>query len=183
MGLGILILFLIFGSRKTVIMKYLASFAAMALLLVSGCGTTRLTSQEKLAEKQRVAQLVRERLDARSFQVDFDYVIPFRGSGKSLTSRYSITVDGNTLDSYLPYFGVAQSLPYGGGKGLIFKEEIGEYSDEMVKKDRRVIRFSVNNQEDILVYILTVFDNGKADLDVHSFNRDDISFRGCLHLP
>ncbi len=154
----------------------------MALMLVSGCGTVRLSSEEKLAEKQRVAELVRQALDSRSYRVDIDYMIPLRGSGRNLTTPYSITVDGNTLDSHLPYFGVARSLPYGGGKGLVFTAGIEEYSDSPGKKDRRIIRFKVDNQEDILYYILTVFDNGQADLDVQSFNRDAIRYRGALRL-
>ena len=97
-----------------------------------------------------------------------------------MTSPYSITVDGTHLRSHLPYIGVAYSVPYGGGKGLSFESEIEEYAEDDSRGDRRLIVFSTDNEEDYIVYRLTVFRNGSADLEVSSKNREPISYRGFL---
>ena len=43
-----------------------------------------------------------------------------KGRSRALTSDYSIEIRNDSVFSYLPYFGVAYNVPYGGGKGLIF---------------------------------------------------------------
>lgn len=158
-------------------------FASMAaFLLLASCGTSSMTPLQKKAQEQKVANSVWEQLDAKSFTIDVDYMNPLRGGGKALNTPYSITVDGNTIDSHLPYVGEAQNIPYGGGKGLTFKDEILEYKDGGLQKDRRIITLTTNNGEDKLTYTITVFDNGKADIHVNSRTRDDIGYIGSLVL-
>ena len=149
----------------------------MSLPLVAGCGTFRQTPEEQ----QRVAEAVNRQLDARDYRIDVNYMIPLRGGGKAVTGSYSITVEDTVIDSHLPYMGVARNVPYGGGKVLSFKDEIDEYVDNgWDQKGRRIVSFSTNNDEDIIVYTLTVFDNGQTDIQVHCRNRDDISFIGTM---
>lgn len=151
-----------------------------AVLLVAGCGAFRQSPEQKRAEQERIAALVSERLDARRFRIYVDYMIPLRGRGRAITDSYSLTVDGNKVDSHLPYFGTARSVPYGGGKGLVFEDDIDSYVEDFSRADRRIIQFSTNNGEDLLVYTVTVFDTGTADIHVNCRNRDDISYRGTL---
>ena len=147
-----------------------------ALLLAVGCGALGQTPEAREAE----AEQIRQRLDNRSFVIDVNYMIPLRGPGKTLTSPYSITVDGDVIYSHLPYIGVAYNVPYGGGKVLNFKDDIDEYADSGFQNGRRTIVLSVDNDEDILVYTITLSDNGKADVHIRCRNRENISFRGEL---
>lgn len=156
--------------------------ALAAILLLSGCGSAKMTSQQKKEQEAKQVSLVWEKLDAREFTIDVDYMTPLRGGGKALTSPYSITVSDTKINSHLPYVGQAQSVPYGGGKGLNFEGEIKEYKDKAVQKDQRVITLTVDSGEDMLVYSITVFDTGKADIHVNSRNRDDIGFFGYLKV-
>jgi len=110
-------------------MKRFHVIALLALLLATGCGAARQTS----SDAQQDAQLVQQKLDARSFTIDVNYMIPLRGQARSVSS-YSISVDGTTLNSHLPYFGEARNVPYGGGNGLSFKDNIDEYSDKAGRK-------------------------------------------------
>ena len=152
----------------------------LAVLLAAGCGILHQSSSEKKAEEARVASLVQDRLDARQYVVTIQFMQPRRGASQAVTSPYSITVDGAHLKSHLPYVGVAYSVPYGGGKVLNFESEIEEYAEDTSRSDRRVIVFSTDNEEDYLVYQLTVFKNGRADLQVSAKNRESISYRGFL---
>ena len=151
--------------------------AAAGMLLVSGCGTMRMSPEEK----QRVAEQVQQKLDAREYTIEINYMMPLRGGGRAITGDYSIEVSGDKIDSFLPYAGAARNVPYGGGKALIFKDDIDEYADSGFIKDRRTIVFTTDNDEDNLTYRLTIFEDGQATVQVHCTNRDDISFRGVLN--
>ena len=70
--------------------------------------------------------------------------------------------------------------PYGGGKGLTFKDKIESYTDSGWVKDKRTIVVKVKNEEDSYIYTLEVFDNGTASVRVTSRNRDEISYMGRL---
>ena len=152
----------------------------VAVLLAAGCGILHQSSEEKRAEEARVAALVQEQLDAQRYEITIQFMQPRRGVSQAVTSHYFIRVDGTHFRSSLPYVGVAYNLPYGGGKGLSFESEIEEYVEDNSRADRRRIVFSTDNEEDYLVYRLTVFNNGSADLEVSSRNRESISYRGFL---
>jgi len=156
-------------------MKYLNIIALAALFLAAACGTFRQTPEEQ----KKVAQIVRDRLDRREFTIDIDYMIPLRGGSKPVDS-FSITLDGETLNSNLPYFGVAHNIPYGGGKGLTFKEKISDYSETASEPGKRVVVIKVKTEEDTYIYTISVFNNGTADIHVNCRERDDISYRGTL---
>lgn len=151
----------------------------LTAISVIACGAAGQVSQQS-AEDSENAKLIGQKLDSRSYKIDVNWVSPLRGPGNTLSGSYAVTVDGDTLDSYLPYIGDASYIPYGGGKGLIFKEDIDKYEDSGWEKESRTITISVSNEEDSYVYKLTVFDNGRADITVNCRNKDNISFSGAL---
>ena len=63
---------------------------------------------------------------------------------------------------------------------LTFEDDIDEYKELQAASDRRVFVFTTDNDEDVITFELTVFDNGQADILVRSRNREQISFRGEL---
>ena len=154
----------------------LIALLALAVLFLSGCGALRQTPEER----QRTAELIGQRLDARDYRIDIDYMIPLRGGGRAVSGSYSVRVEGTAVDSHLPYAGVARSVPYGGGKVLTFEDDIDRYEDTGWRDGRREVVLTTDNDEDIIVYTITVFDDGHADIHVHCQNRDDISFRGTV---
>jgi len=158
-------------------MKHKILILAALALLVTGCGVLRQSPEEK----QRIAEAVMQRLDARDFRIDVNYMIPLRGGGRVISAGYSIAVkEGRIIDSHLPYIGAAYNVPYGGGKVLTFKDDIDEYSDSGWRNGLRTIAFRTDNDEDIIVYTLTVSSSGQTDIRVRSQNRDDISYRGVM---
>lgn len=155
---------------------------AASLLIACACGPLSQTPQEKAAEAARIESAVRDSLDARKFTISVNRMHPRRGQSKALSSPYSLRVDSGRVYSYLPYAGVAYSVPYGGGKALNFDADILEYREDQPRPDRRVIIFSTDNGEDHLIYTITVFDNGKADIDVRARNREGIGFSGEVDM-
>ena len=161
-------------------MRHFTVIALLAFVLTA-CGAARQTPQEKRAEQERIAQTVQQVLDSRSYKIDVDYMLPLRGRPQSVTS-YSVTIKENTIDSHLPYFGNARSVPYGGGKALVFTDDIDYYTDYGVNNDRRTIVINVKNEEDDYIYTLEIFNNGEASIYVQCRNRDNIRYRGSLNL-
>ena len=107
---------------------------------------------------------------------------PRSGQARNVTSDYSLQVKGDSVYSYLPYFGRAYNIPYGGGKGLNFKSPITNYKSEKDQKGTTFIYFNVNNEEDYMEFKLEVFDNGNASIDLTPREREPISFSGKLDL-
>ena len=138
--------------------KYILPLLA-AVLAVSACGIlSSETREERVAREAQEAKMVRQGLETGNFTIDIDRMYPLRGTSK-MVNNYSIKVKDNVLISHLPFIGQAWRVPYGGGHALNFDAPI---------------------VEDEHLYLLTVFDNGRASLDVQSQNRDRISYSGQM---
>ena len=149
-----------------------------AVLTVSACGVlSGETREEKVARESREAQMVVDNLQNADFRIDINRMYPLRGTSQHVSS-YSITVKDGVLDSHLPFIGQAWRVPYGGGHALNFKAKIGSYNVAQTRKDGYEVRIYVKTDEDEHLYLLTVFNNGRASLDVQSGNRDRISYSG-----
>ncbi len=160
-------------------MKHFSIIVLVAVLLANSCGTALQTAEQRQAEADKTARLVQGALERRSYKIDINYMIPLRGRAQSVNS-YSIRIDGETLHSHLPYFGVSRQSTYGGGNAFSFDEKIQSYTDTVTAPGRRTITATVRTDEDTFVYTLNIYENGQADITVHCRNRDNISYRGRL---
>ena len=160
--------------------KTIIALLTLLALLTAACGTgNSLAKAERQAEVERQ---VLAALDARNYRIAVDWMKPLGGIARHVNSDYELKINGNEVDSYLPYVGEAYRLPYGGGKGLNFKAEMQNYRMAKVTSNRYVIEFDVNNDEDLYHYRIDLFTNGKAVIDVIARDRDAISFDGELQL-
>ena len=148
----------------------------MAVLALVACST--LTPEEKEARKVARAQAVEKALADRHYSIDVQMMYPQRGPVKNISGNYSLEVKGDTLVSYLPYFGRAFQVPYGGGKGLNFTAPILSYREGKLKKGLTRIEIVTRNDEDQYFYTLDIFENGRATVDVVARERDNIRFDG-----
>ena len=147
----------------------------MALMLAA-CGTGNgLTKAEREAA---ITRQVQEGLDTRHYTIAVDWMKPLGGMARHVSSNYELKVNGDEVDSYLPYVGEAYHLPYGGGKGLNFKGKIQDYSINYLTSNRSHIEFTADSGEDIFFFRIDVFNNGKAIIDIIPRDRDAISFDG-----
>jgi len=161
-------------------MKVLVTLLAMVSLLMASCGTGN--SIAKAERQAQVAQQVQAALENRHYTIAIDWMKPLGGMPRHVSSTYELKINGDQVDSYLPYVGEAYRVPYGGGKGLNFKGTVEHYQMVQTTSNRFVIEFDVNNDEDIYHYRIDMFTNGKAVIDVIARDRDAISFDGELLL-
>ena len=161
---------------KRVILLILVAISAAILL--SGCAT----SEEKAAQMAELSANVTNALNNRDYKIAIDRMYPMRGSSRHVSFGYSVEVRNDTLISYLPYFGRAYNVPYGGGKGLNFTAPIGSYQEFMKGNGQRHIEIGVSNEEDTYFYTIEVFDNGNSTVDVRARQRERISYSGHIEL-
>lgn len=147
----------------------------IALLL---CGQS-LFSQEV---KQDKAQQVKELIDSGNFVIEVNRAFPMSGRSVNLTSLYTIELKGDSVQSHLPYYGRAYSIPYGGGDGLRFDKQITEYQVSYDKKSTATINFNSRSEDDNFKFSLKVYPNASATVFVQPTNRQSISYHGDLIL-
>ncbi len=148
------------------------------VILWSSCAT----SEEKAAQMAELSANVTNALNNRVFKISVDRMYPMRGSSRHVSYGYSVEVRNDTLFSYLPYFGRAYNVPYGGGKGLNFMAPIGSYQEFTKREGQRHIEIGVTNDEDTYFYTIEVFDNGSSSVDVRARQRERISYSGNIEL-
>ena len=158
--------------------SYLSLFFSLAMISLSGCAT----SEEKAAQMAELSANVTNALNNRDYKIAIDRMYPMRGSSRHVSFGYSVEVRNDTLISYLPYFGRAYNVPYGGGKGLNFSAPISSYQEYMKRNGLRHIEIGVTNEEDTYIYTIDVFDNGSSSVDVRARQRERISYSGNVEF-
>ena len=150
------------------------TYLLLTLLLLAVAGR----AQVKKGRATREAE-VEKQLSERKFQVNARYAYPMGGQTVMLNYPYSLRLSGDSVFAYLPYYGRAYSLPYGGGEGLNFAGKATGYKQTQ-KKGRYDISFSVQTEEDCYAFQLSVFRTGDASLSVSMNRKQSISFAGGL---
>ena len=157
---------------------YLSLIIASAIILWSSCAT----SEEKAAQMAELSANVTNALNNRDYKIAIDRMYPMRGGSRHVSYGYSVEVRNDTLISYLPYFGRAYNVPYGGGKGLNFTAPIESYQEFMKRNGLRHIEIGVTNEEDTYFYTIEVFDNGNSSVEVRARQRERISYSGNVEF-
>lgn len=133
------------------------------------------------AAQRNTAEAVHSMLVNRDFIFIVTAVSPLRGQMRFVNDAYDVTMKHDSLISYLPYFGVAQSAPIGGADGGIkFTSTDFTYKLEARKRKGWDLLIDLKDQTSTQQFIFRVLPNGDATLDVNSTFRDPISYSGYL---
>lgn len=147
------------------------------VLLIGG---QSLCAQSKKEKKEQKEKEVKELIENQRFVVEVNRAIPMGGRSVTLTSPYSFEMSGDSAISYLPYYGRAYSVPYGGGNGLKFEEPVANYTCTYDKKGTARIQFDVRTEEDTYKLNLKVFPDGSTTISFAPVNKQSITFYGEL---
>ncbi len=161
--------------------RYLLTLMAGVLALAAaGCSASKsaVMSEADTVTAGQIEEMLAERL----YKLDFTRAYPSAGPSFALTSPYYVSVIGDRVESFLPYFGRVYSMPYGGGEGLRFEGPIADYTQKEGKKGRQEITFSVKTGEDVYDFTLTVWPLGECSLMITPINKQNISFSGNIDL-
>jgi len=152
----------------------------LGALLFQGCGILTESREDRLVREQREAQIISESIESGDFKMDIRQMIPMAMAPRHVTN-YSVTVEGDHINSHLPYAGRAWDLPYGGGHALNFESDIQEKAVFLDESDGSyTVRLLVRTDEDTHIYTFHFSLGGSATLLVQSKNREPINFTGTF---
>ena len=155
---------------KTRINLYKTPFLFLLVMLCFGA-----------AQAQDDSNLVKDAVAARQFVFDAQKVLPTGARARQVSGeRYNLRVSGDSLVSYLPYFGRAYSTSYNGESGIKFTSTDFDYSVKNTKRGGWEISLRPKDVTDFREFVLTVFENGSAMLRALSNNRQPISYNGTV---
>lgn len=146
-------------------------------------GSPSVWAQSKQEKKEQREKDVKEWIDSKHFTIEVDRALPLRGRSVHLTSPYSLELRGDSVFSYLPYFGRAYNVPYGGGNGMRFEKPMTEYAVTYGKKGKTILLFDTKTDDDKYTFFIEIYPNGSATIQVTPVNRQSISYYGEITGP
>ena len=161
---------------KTLVKILFALFIAVTTL-------NPVSAQSKKSQKEaKKAAEIKDLIESKNYVFLATYMYPSGGGSRYLTSPYDLTVAPDTVEAYLPYFGVAYS---GAGynnedNGIKFKSTKFDYTTNTKKGSSYTIKIKTNDTRNATQMTLQVYTNGNADLTVVSMNRQQIRFSGNI---
>jgi hypothetical protein len=162
-------------------MKTLKNF--FVLLLIVGAGLNIASAQNTKSAKKAAKEIaVKGKINGQRYTFLANYMLPQRGSGKSLTDNYDLRVTKDSVIAFLPYYGRAYyDVPYGGADGGIkFTSTKFSYEVKDKKKGGWEITIKPNDVKNTNRLLLNISTDGYASLSVTSSNRDFITFDGYI---
>jgi len=143
---------------------------AFATLFLSNAKTQNLTAAQ-----------VDSLINSKHYTFKAERMNPQRGGQKYLTTEYFLRVAGDSLISALPYFGRAYSAPINPeDAGYNFTSTSFDYNVSNAKKNSYRVTIHTKDKFNTADFALTVYNNGKANLQVTSNDKQPISYMGYL---
>jgi hypothetical protein len=158
-------------------MKAIGFFIFISLFL-GLAGFQSDTKKEKKARQQlEMAKLInsgRFRFVARSANSELGYF-------NSLTSNYDLVVDSLQIKAFLPYYGRAFQVPYGGDGGVKFDIKAEKITREWNERKKLYhFKAQLTDSQDSYSIFLTAGLNGFADVKINFSNRSWIAYNGII---
>lgn len=153
----------------------------LMMLLFIGAGVTFAQSKKERRKEKELR--VKEIIESENYKIDVTTAYPRRGRMIPLTSLYSLEIRNDSVFSQLPYFGRAYSIPYGGGKGLMFKAPMEKYQMIYNKRGIAKAELTASSKEDKIKFYVTIYPDGSSSIDATMQQRESIRFSGELVIP
>jgi hypothetical protein len=145
----------------------------LAVLFVFVAGAAKSQDKDAAATTKMV--------ESKNFVFKAQSASSQRGRTRQLTSEYDLVIKGDSIVSWLPFFGRAFTAPINNTDGGIkFTSTDFSYSSVKGKKDSWEINIKPKDVREVQQLNLSVYANGTASLRVTSTNRDMMSFLGYV---
>lgn len=143
------------------------------------CAVTALSAQAQ--QTDTAAQQVGNGISNRKFTFTAQTALPQTGRLIQLTSPYDISIKGDTIISYLPYYGRAYVAPMNTqDAGLAFTTTSFSYEVEKGKNGDWLLTIKTKDLRDNYTLLFTIYSNRNAQLLVSSGNQQPIRFEGYV---
>lgn len=144
----------------------------LSLALLSACKSTKGDTSD-LSE-------LRLLIESRSFDIENNWALPLRGAQINLlTNDNHLRFRKDSIDIFLPYFGVRQfSVGYNAEAGIRYEGILNDLEIDSSYTDKVKLRFETSIGTEQIRYIITMYPDGKSNLQLLMNQRDNISYRG-----
>lgn len=157
------------------------------LIFLVSCGTAGLTRTERkqLKENEKLAEIKETQglLDMGYYFFDAETATGQGGGQVPITGDYyGLQVMGDSVASFLPFFGTTQMMVdiYSQG-GIKFQSHLMEKEIERNEKDNSYTLRGIAQKEVVRYRIyLEVFENGSASLNISPTNQSSMSYSGRI---
>lgn len=154
-------------------------FFGLTMLVFSvSCGSRNAIG----ADSREYRQLV-ERVNERDFEIVNEWANPLRASRIHLVGNPNyIRFEGDSVEVFLPFFGVRHSGGgYGSEGGIVYEGPVQNLRiEEMPGRGRVMMSFSGNQKSENLDFNITFFPGGKTNASVNSSQRDRMGYEGRI---
>lgn len=151
-----------------------------AMSLATAQETKKKSRKELRAEKNAILMEETTNLvESKNFVFKARSANPMGARSVNLTTEYDVTIQNDSVYSYLPYYGRAYSVAYGGESPMNFQLPFSDYSMEKTKKGYNV-KFTVKKGTDRINFSFQIMETGSTTLQVNSTNRQAISYFGNI---
>jgi hypothetical protein len=157
--------------------KIKQSFAAafVATIFFAACATSK--SPTAAATSDEIGRL----LENKSFTFVPQTATPTGSRTRQVTADFFFRLSGDTVQSYLPYFGRSFSAPVTTSRGAMdFTTTNFGYQVSQGRRGATLIVIEPRSGTDVRQITMQVFPNGNASLQALSNNRSAISYNGHI---
>lgn len=151
---------------------------SLSLLLIVIAAATSCIGTSQAQENSKDFEGI---VNSRNYIFVAQSVNPIGGRFRQLTSEYDLRVLGDSVVSFLPYFGRAYSAPIDPTQSsLHFTSTDFEYEQAARKRGGWIVIIKPRDNREVRQLTLTVTQSGSASLQVISTNKQQISFNGYI---
>ncbi|MDX1762026.1 MAG: DUF4251 domain-containing protein [Christiangramia sp.] len=156
--------------------KAIISVMLCSAFIFVSCGSRSTTSDSEGFKE------LQELVSSRDFEIQNDWALPIGGGNINLIGNPNlIKIKNDSVEVYLPYFGVRQSGGnYGSAEGGInFEGKLDNFEiEENASKGNIEVKFEAKENNENYDFIITLFPNRKTRTRVISSQRTSISYEG-----
>jgi len=158
-------------------------FLLIPFLSIQAQDVQKNKRESKKEQKLKHQKVIKQILKDGNFVYFPTQANPMSGSSVQLDYSFSAKVQGDSIISYMPFYGRAYHVDYGSNKGPFdFTLPIKNYNFKKAKNGYEV-SFEVKNGLDNIKYNFNVSENGYASLTIVSTNQQSISYYGTIEKP
>ncbi len=155
-------------------MKYLLIIATLATF--TACSSMKHITRTQVTDFTEIKKMVNE----KNFDFVAERMIPAKGMPSTITDFYNLKVSNDSLYVQLPYRGQAYLTPIDPSQSpLDFTSTSFDYTFTE-SKDRMNVTIKPKDKQNVQQFMLEIFSNGSATLNINSSDRQGISYNGYI---
>jgi len=154
---------------------------SVTIVFAQGEKSKKQLRKDRKAQK---IQIIKDGVYNKTFVFKAYSVVPKNEKTKALTSDFGIEVKGDSIFSYMPYYGNTYSRDYSkfNDSPMGFAQPIESYKRLKTKKGYEV-NIKVKNLNDVIDLVFHITKVGDATAVASSINRQSISYMGEILVP